>query len=664
MTLTRTLRHLPRLAWLALAAWPLGLAADIRLPTVLGDGMVLQRDAEVTLWGWADDGEVVSISLDGEPWAQATAANGQWRVKAPARPAGGPHKLTFSGNNTIEREDAWFGDVWIASGQSNMEYPLSRLVDVYAEDIAAASLPLIRQFKVPKTWDFQGPRDDIDGAAWVAASPDTVADFSAVAFFFARDIHARYDVPIGIVNTTFGGSPAEGWLNEADLARWPHYLAQAQAYQDADALQALREQDRARNDAWYTALDAADRGLSATPPWSDPAVEDSDWEAMTVPGDWGDSSTGPVNGAVWLRRHIDLPAASAGQPALLRLGRIVDADTAWVNGVAVGQTTYQYPQRRYEVPAGVLREGENVITIRIINSAGRGEFVADKPYRLEVAGQAIDLSGDWKLRLGAAAEPLAGPAFQEWSLPLAYYNAMLAPLTPLTLKGVTWYQGESNVKDPAEYAELFPFMITAWRRYFGQPDLPFLFVQLANFLPPADEPGDSDWAETRDAQAGALALPRTGMAVAIDVGEWNDIHPVNKRTVGERLALQARKIAYGEDSLLASGPTLGNISARGHELVLTFANVSGGLYADLDRGNDGTTADRISTTPGGFQLAGPEGPFHWADARIEGNAVIVSSAAVEQPARVRYAWADNPVRANLYNTEGLPAAPFQASVQP
>ncbi len=623
--------------------------AEVRLPSLLSDGVVLQRDTPVQLWGWADEGETVTVRLDGEKWASTTAGDGRWQVLAPARPAGGPHQVTIEGDNTLTIDDAWFGDVWLASGQSNMEYPLSRLADTYADEIAAADLPRIRQFKVPKAWDFQGPRSDIEGAQWQAASPDTVPDFSAVAFFFARDIQAQYDIPIGIINASYGGSPAEGWLNEDDLAPWPHYLAKAQAYQDEETLANVQAEDQARNDRWYAALEATDPGLSASPPWFAPTTADADWATFEIPGQWRDSSLGEASGLAWFRRHVNLPAGAAGQPAVLRLGRIVDADRVWVNGTLVGETTYQYPQRRYEIPAGLLKEGDNVIAVRVVSSGGNGAFVPEKPYRLEVAGSGIDLTGAWKAKRGATAEPLPGPEFQDWNLPLAYYNAMLAPLTPMTLEGVIWYQGESNVKNPAEYALLFPAMIQAWRRYFDVPDLPFLFVQLANFLEAREQPVDSDWAETREAQAAALALPHTGMATAIDVGEWNDIHPTDKRSVGQRLALAARKVAYGETDLVASGPTFADVRAKGRKLVIEFDHVGSGLAA---RGE----------ALQGFAVAAADVDFHWAEARIDGDTVIVSSEQVSHPARVRYAWADNPDSANLYNEEGLPAPPFRAAV--
>mgnify|MGYP001821483060 CR=1 FL=1 len=636
-------------------AWVLALlsvtvaVADVRLPRLLSDGVILQRDAPVSLWGWAEEGEKVTVHLGSERLGTAEARAGQWRLWLSPRAAGGPYRLTFEGHNVVTVDDVWFGDVWVASGQSNMELPMRRVRDRYAEDLAAADLPLVRQFKVPKDYDFAKPREDIENDGWVASTPESALEFSAVAWFFARSIHARYGVPIGIVNSSFGGSPAEGWMSEEALGDWPHYLEVAKRFREEGYLEGLKAADRAAAETWHARVDQADGGLVAENAWFTEEIDDSGWDVMELPRSWADTALGPVNGSVWFRRTVDLPESLDGQPARLELGRIVDADTAWINGIEVGQTAYQYPPRRYDVPSGVLRAGRNTIAVRVVNVQGRGGFVPDKPYRLEIGNRTFDLRGAWRYRQGAASDPLPALQFREWQQPLGFYNAMLAPLQRMSIKGVIWYQGESNVDRAAEYRTLFPAMIRAWRRQWGQGDFPFLFVQLANFLEPIGQPGESQWAEARDAQAGALAEPNTAMAVTIDVGEWNDIHPENKQVVGERLALAARRVAYGEQGVVHSGPALKSVTAESARLVLGFDHVGSGLEA---RGGPLQ----------GFALAGADGTWAWARAEIQGDRVIVSSDAVPRPLRVRYAWADNPDQANLYNREGLPAVPFQASV--
>lgn len=339
-------------------------------------------------------------------------------------------------------------------------------------------------------------------------------------------------------------------------------------------------------------------------------------------------------------------AAASGKPARLLLGRIVDADSVFVNGVFVGSTGYQYPPRRYQAPAGVLKEGKNVITVRVISEAGKGGFVPGKPYELIIDGQTIGLAGNWLYRQGAEMPPLAARTFIRWK-PLGLFNAMISPLLNYRIKGVIWYQGESNAGRPEEYKELFPALIRDWRARWGQGDFPFLFVQLANFMEARPRPSESNWALLREAQLEALALPNTGMAVAIDIGEWNDIHPLNKKDVGKRLALAARRVAYGEKEAVHSGPIYRSMKAEGSKIVLSFCNIGSGLEAG--GGNELRH----------FAIAGADRRFTWAEARIEKDKVVVWSEEVPEPVAVRYAWADNPAGANLYNKEGLPASPFR-----
>jgi sialate O-acetylesterase len=622
--------------------------ADVSLPRLLGDGVILQRDSNARLWGWADDGERIEVRLDGELLSVASAAGGRWEIELPARAAGGPHKIVIRGNNEVTVEDVYFGDVWIASGQSNMELPMERVKERYGDDIAQANFPTIRQFKVTKTYDFDAPHEDLDQGNWVAATPETVLDFSAVAFFFARSIQQTQDVPIGIINSSYGGSPAEAWMSEEALEDFPHYLETAKSYSEPGVLQALLEADRAATTEWNAQLDRRDRGLNGDTPWSDPTLDDSDWWPATVPGYWSEGLLEAINGAMWFRRTIDIPETLDGLPAKLMLGRIVDADTTFVNGIEVGNTTYQYPPRRYDIEPGILRGGKNVFAVRVVSHAGLGGFVPDKNYELIVADTTIDLTGDWRQMLGADSKPMPEPQFRDYRQPLGIYNAMLAPLQKFRIKGAIWYQGETNVDRAGEYETLFPAMIRAWREQWEQGDFPFIYVQLANWLEARDEPVESQLAELRDAQLMALSEPATAMAVTIDVGEWNDIHPLNKKTVGERVALGARGIAYGEDDIVFSGPMYESMEVEGGTVVLEFDHVGGGLVA---RGGELQ----------GFSLAGTDGRFYWADAVIDGDVVRVHSEEVTEPFAVRYAWADNPDTANLYNKEGLPASPFEAS---
>jgi sialate O-acetylesterase len=632
-----------------LLAFAASASAELRLPVILADGAILQRDEPVTIWGWADSGERVQVFVDGVRAGLGRARDGRFRIEIGTYPAGGPHRIVVAAGTTLTIDDVWFGDVWVAGGQSNMELSMERVTTRYPEAARDADFPLIREFKVPRKYAFGAPAEDFDSGEWKATTPESVLSSSAVAYYFARDLHERYDVPIGIINSNYGGSAAESWMSEQALRDYPHYLEIARSYRDPAYLQGLLDADHARIDGWHTALDSRDAGLKREPPWFAAEFEDARWATTEVPGLWESVGLGDMDGVVWYRKTLNLPASAEGLPGHLHLGRIDDADTAWVNGVEVGSTTYMWPPRIYPVPAGLLKAGDNQVAVRVVDSGMQGGFIEDKEYRLTVGGQDYPLDGEWRYRVGTAAAPQPEPAFIAWRQPLGFYNAMLAPLANIRIKGVIFYQGETNVGRAREYAELFPDMIRDWRRLWRQGDFPFIFVQLANYLEARAEPGDSDWAALRDAQRRALSVPGTAMAVTIDIGEWNDIHPLDKNTVGERLALAARALAYGETDLTTSGPMFRSLMKRGDRLVVEFDQTGGGLTI---RG------DELK----GFAVQGASGDWAWADAEIRGDTVVVQSDAVADPVRVRYAWADNPDTANLYNKEGLPASPFQASI--
>ncbi|MCW8125871.1 sialate O-acetylesterase [Microbulbifer halophilus] len=636
---------LPALA--ALLSAP--LQAEVTLPRLISDGMVLQRDTELKIWGRADPGESVSVQFDRETYRTEADDGGNWQLTLPEQPAGGPHSMRIEGDNSIAIDDILIGDVWLASGQSNMEYPLRRILPPYGPSIDLHYTDRIRQFAVPQRYDFKTPQADLDGGRWQRASEQNLPAFSAVGYFFAERLHAQRGVPIGVINASLGGSPAEAWLSEEALKKFPQHYKELQRFKDDALIEHIQREDKARSDRWHNRVDSRDAGLDGgEPAWAAAELDTSDWKTLEVPGYWADTEGEIVNGAVWLRKTFTLPEHLDGQDAMLALGRIVDADTTYINGEKVGNTTYLYPRRRYPVPAELLDTGENTIAIRVINQRGRGGFVADKPYRLRFGHKYIDLRGDWQYRIGTTAEPAPDQTFVRWK-PTGLYNGMIHPLLDYPIRGAIWYQGESNVGRAEEYRQLFPTLIRDWRSRW-QRDFPFLFVQLTNFLEARNAPGDSDWARLREAQASALALPDTAMAVAIDVGEWNDIHALDKKTVGDRLALAAQQRVYGED-IVGSGPRFESMKIDGDRALLRFSGIGDGLAA---RG--GPLRE--------FALAGEDRQFHWAEAEIVGDRVILHSDAVDDPVAVRYAWADNPENANLYNSAGLPAAPFRTDDWP
>ena len=635
--------------------------ADVTLPRLLNDGAILQRDKPLTIWGWAAEGEKVTVSFAGQE-KSTQAADGKWQVTFPARKAGGPYELVVTGEkNQLKRSNILLGDLWVASGQSNMELPLRRVRYQYPGLIETTQQTNIREFNVPVAYAFKGPLSDYTQGDWKTATPENLENFSAVGFFFAQKLLAENKVPVGIITIPVGGSPAEAWVSESVLQKYPQYLQKLQPFKDDAHVQATIAKDKANSDKWYGDLGAADIGLKNN--WSQEKLDTSAWKTLQVPGflkEQADNKNdkGFTNGAFWVRKTVELTQAQVAKKAVLWLGCIVDGDQVFVNGQAVGQTGYQYPPRIYAVPEGLLKPGKNSIAIRVTSYSANAGFVKDKRYALMFGeskfGEAysgdeeVSLRGEWQYQIAATAGAMQ-PGTTLHYLPSSLFNAKLAPALPLKIKGVIWYQVESNVGRAAEYQQLMTDLIGDWRKQFQQPDLPFVYVQLANFLPAASQPGESGWAELREAQRKTLAVKNTAMAVAIDAGEWNDIHPLDKQKVGERLALGALKVAYGKKSLIASGPSLKKVKAKGSKVELTFADVGEGLQAV------GGELKHIA-------LAGTDKKFVWATAEVKGNQLVVWVDAVAEPKWVRYAWADNPEGANLYNSAGLPASPFEARV--
>ncbi len=623
------------------------LQGQVRLPRLISDGMVLQRDAAVKIWGWAAPGEGITVDFAGREYSTKADVYGDWIIMLAPQEAGGPYTMKIKASNSLTVSDILIGDVWLCSGQSNMELPVRRVRPLYEAEIAAAENKFIRSFIVPKVFSFKGPLKDLSAGSWVTANPETVLDFPAAAWFFAVHLYENYGVPVGLLNSAFGGSPAEAWISEESLKEFPVHYSELQKYKSDSLMEAIAADDQKRMQQWYSQLMKADEGYK-TPgmKWHDPALKTDDWKTTTIPGYWSATDFKGVNGIVWFRKEIIVPASAAGQPGALNLGRIVDADSAFLNGTFIGTVSYQYPPRRYTIPAGLLKEGSNILTVKVISNIGDGGFVPEKPYDLSAGDFKTSLEGEWKYKVGAVMPPLRGQTFFGYK-PAGLYNAMLAPLLNWSIKGILWYQGESNAGRPDEYRSLLPVLIKDWRKNFGQGDVPFILVQLPNFMEAKESPSESSWALFREAQTEALNLPATGMAVTIDIGEWNDIHPLNKKDVGTRMALAARKVAYGEKNLVSSGPVYKEMTVKGRKIVLSFDNTGSGLKVK--------GGGKLKQ----FAIAGADMKFVWAKARIRGDKVIVRGRKIRQPVAVRYAWADNPAGANLYNREGLPAAPFR-----
>lgn len=626
-----------------LAAFSVVVTADVSLPRLISDGAVLQRDKPIAIWGWADEGEEITVSL-GKQTQRAKAKSGRWHINFKPVSAGGPYALDVRGKNHIQIKNVLFGDVWVAAGQSNMELPLKRVKYHYPNLIPSTHLPDIREFNVPVAYAFKGPQDNFTQGQWNTAEPENLSNFSAVGFFFAKSLYEKYQVPIGLITLPVGGSPAEAWLSESALQKYPHFIKQLEPFKDDNVVVNTIAADKASSANWYNTLNAKDEGLKAS--WSTESLNTQDWNDFEIPGYLREQGSDFKNGVVWFRKSFELTSAQAAKSATLWLGALVDGDQVFLNGKEIGQTGYQYPPRIYAVPSGVLKAGKNSLSVRLTSYSGNAGFVKDKRYELDLGNESVSLVGKWQYKIGASAGDMEKTTTLHYQ-PASLFNAKLAPVLQTAIRGVIWYQGESNTGRAKEYETLFPDLIHDWREQFNQGDFPFLFVQLANFMAAKKEPSESEWAATREAQRKALAIKNTAMAVAIDVGEWNDIHPLNKQAVGERLALAAQRLAYGDRKVIASGPNASRIKREGKNLVVSF---------------DKSPSKPVIATGGVLQhiaIAGADKKYVWAESELRGDTLVVWSEHISEPVSVRYAWADNPSGANLYNDVGLPASPFE-----
>lgn len=623
----------------------LSSSAQIRLPKLISDGMVLQRDSKIKIWGWAGAGEKVSVKFQNKTYKATAEKDGKWNITLPSLKAGGPYVMELQASNKIAINNILVGDVWLCSGQSNMVHQMILHRERYEDEIANSKYPQIRHFWIPTTANLVGAQDDLSAGSWKEANPENVLQFSAVAYFFAKKIYDKYKVPIGLINASVGGTPVEAWTSEEGLKDFSSIVATIGKNKDTAYVNNANRTAAARAQSMPK---PQDKGMMPSTPWYDTNYIPKNWRNITVPGYWEDQGVKDLDGIVWYRKEIEVPQSMVGVPAKVALGRIVDADFLYVNGKQVGNTTYQYPQRRYTVPAGLLKPGKNVLVVRVINNFGKGGFVPDKPYYLSANKDTIDLKGDWQYKVGDVFVPQAGGGggISAQNQPTALYNAMIAPLTNYSVKGFLWYQGESNISNASMYDKLLAALIGDWRSKW-KANLPFLYAQLPGFGDVRYLPGESQWAVLREAQLATLAVPNTAMAVTIDAGEWNDIHPDGKKEVGDRLALAADKLVYGDTKIVSSGPIYQSSKIDGGKIILSFSNVGSGLIS-----NDG---EELSE----FAIAGSDKKFVWAKAKIEGDKVIVWNDNIANPMYVRYAWADNPDNPNLYNKEGLPASPFK-----
>ena len=643
---------------MAVGCW-LTADAKVTLPQLFQSGMVLQRGKPVPIWGKANAGEQVTVSWQKKQYAATADANGRWRVDLPKMKAGGPYTLEVKGEGVDEEklvfEDVMVGDVWLLSGQSNIDVTIERVYPQYVDEIEHFNLPQVRLFRVQNETNTHGVQDDIRRTSinWKPLTKQNAWLFSAVGSFFGKRMWEKNKVAQGIIVNSWGGTPIEAWISADSLkADYPMLLKRLAIYQNDKYIRAQAQANAEANNRWQELLDKEDDVRN----YSQPGYQDGDWKTIDQ-NNWNWRGAG----SVWLRQHIHIDKEHAGKPARLLLGTLYDQDVTYLNGQEIGHTYYQYPPRRYDIREGLLREGDNVIAVRFINKNGAVHFIPEKPYLIAfgddrfsqnpIPKDVIPLGQTWKMQVGVEMPNCPGGDVSMQNQPTALYNAVLYPLAPYAINGVVWYQGESNTGNPTPYADYLKKLMGSWRACW-QEQLPFCIVQLANYdgrqqtgnPRPIDlekNPVNSNWARLREAQRlAAESDARAELAVINDLGETVDIHPLRKKEVAERIGLCFDRLIYNDKVKLS--PVVLSAEVQNDKVVLTLDQpVQAGTLND-------------------FELAGADGRFVNAEAEVSsGNPnVITLRAAVTAPKRVRYAWKDNPVRANVRSLSGLPMSSF------
>ena len=638
-------------------------ATNIQPAKLFTDHMVLQREMPVNIWGLADPNGIINIEFNGQNQTTVSDQNGNWKVTLNPMDAGGPFEMKIIGQDTIILKDVLIGEVWIGSGQSNMEMPLAGWGQVmnYEQEIAEANYPNIRLFQVQRAIGIQ-PENTIPSDGWKVCSPENIPLFSATEYFFGRKIYKELDVPIGLIHSSWGGTIIEAWMSPQSLKDFPEYQNQIEQLKKVSKQFAEKYQGQKLESMFATIMKERDKEINEkergmndpVAKWSEIDIDMSQWKTMKLPDLWENQGLAGLDGIVWFRKDVDIPKSWTGKDLTLYISAVDDIDSTYFNGVFVGSHNVYNETRIYKISKDLVKAGENVIAVKVRDDQGGGGIWAD-PNLLKISlndSKSISLVGDWYYRIGLDYNELEnfGINPNNPNYPTLLSNAMIEPLIPVTFRGVIWYQGESNAGEAYKYRSLFPALIRDWRQRWGEGDFPFLFVQLANYMEVKDQPVENDWAELREAQLMTLSVPKTGMAVTIDIGDAKDIHPKNKQEVGRRLALNALKITYDKD-VVFSGPIYKSMKIDGDKIELTFDYIADGLKIA-----DGKVLK-------GFSIAGADRQFKWAKAKIEGEKVIVWNPDVKEPVAVRYAWASNPV-CNLANSANLPASPFRTDDWP
>ncbi len=609
-------------------------AAKVSLPQMFQSGMVIQREKSVPVWGTADKGERIEVTFRKKTFSTVAGEDGRWMLLLPSQKAGGPYTLTINGQQI---DDVLVGDVWLCSGQSNIDVTIERVYPQYPQEIDSYDNQQVRLFRVQTDTDAHGPKSDVKPTAWRKANKREAWKFSAVGYFLGREMFAKTGVPQGVIVNSLGGSPIRAWLPADSLKeRFPELFRQLQYYQDDDMVQALVKADRQVAERWSLLLDKNDPGCQL---YAAPSFDDSSWKTMNQ----YENLTGRAEyvGSFWVRQHLRVDAAHAGQAARLLVGTLYDMDYTYLNGQEVGRTYYQYPPRRYDIPAGLLREGDNVLAVRLVTKEGNPHFIPEKPYQIVFAdGTVQPLDENWLVHEGVEMSRCPQSGVNVQHVPSTLYNAMLYPLAPYALSGMLWYQGESDTDAPALYEPMLTTLVQGWRQLWGEPDLPFVIAQLANFEDPTKKPEDRGWSEVREAQRHvADSLPKTELAVLIDLGERVDIHPLRKWEVAQRVAHCFDHMLWNRK--LSLSPKVKDAWVEGSKVFLT---------------SDQPLAEKNALYE--FEVAAADGLFVDASATLSEGRIVIQSP-ISHPAFVRYAWKNNPAHANVFGRNELPMSPFR-----
>ena len=641
--------------WATMLACSVTLEAKVTMPQLFQNGMVLQRGKAIPVWGKADAGEAVTVTLNKKKVATVADTDGRWRVDLPQMKAGGPFELKV---NDLSIDDVFIGDVWLLSGQSNIDVTIERVYPNYTDEIDDFSLDKVRLFRVQNDTDTHGVKDDIRPTSinWKPLTKQNAWLFSAVGSFLGKRMYEKTGVAQGIIVNSWGGTPIEAWISADSLRRdYPMLVKRVEFFQNDNYVRAQMQANGEASRRWNEMLNKEDNVQS----YAQPDFQDNDWTVIDQ-NNWNWRGTG----SVWLRQHITIDKAHAGKPARLLLGTLYDQDVTYLNGKQIGQTGYQYPPRRYDIPEGLLQEGDNVIAIRFINKNGAVHFIPEKPYMLcfgddrlsqnPMPKDVIPLSPSWKFHLGAEMPPCPGGDVSLQNLPTTLYNAVLHPLAPYAVSGVVWYQGESNTGNPGPYADYLRKMMGCWRDLWQEPQMPFVIAQLANYdgrqqtgfprpITPQTDPANSGWAQLREAQRTvAKADPYAELAVLNDLGETVDIHPLRKKEAAERIGLCFDRLVYKNNKVKLS-PEVVSVTVSGTHIQFTLDQPiqEGDLYT--------------------FEVAGDDKIFHNVNAISKGNVITLLNFAIT-PRVIRYAWKDNPLQANVRSLSGLPMSSFELTV--